>query len=175
MGDAIRPIADSREAFERHDRYGLWVRRGGLVVLTAIVVIALFNVVGQRATNATADSSVASITVHAPVAVRPGLLFQAKISVTAHEAVPAAQLVLSHGWFDGLTLNTMEPAAVSETSAMGGSVVVTIGPLRAGQTFVQYLEYQVNPTSFSRRGQVVTLRSNGVALVSLRRHMTIVP
>jgi hypothetical protein len=40
---------------------------------------------------------------------------------------------------------------------------------------VQYLAYQVNPTSLSRRAQAITLVSDGVAIVTLHRTMTIVP
>ncbi|MBV9487092.1 MAG: hypothetical protein JO246_13650 [Frankiaceae bacterium] len=175
MGDAIRPVADSRAAFERHDRVGLLVRRAGVAILAGVVIAALFNVFGQRANTAVANGAAASVEVHAPTVVRPGLLYQAKISITARSAIPAAQLVFSHGWFDGMTLNTAEPGPATETSARNGSVIFSIGPLTAGQTFVQYLEFQVNPTSSSRRGQVVTVRSHGVGLVSLSRTMTVFP
>lgn len=82
---------------------------------------------------------------------------------------------MGSGWVDGLTINTDEPSASTETSGPGGSLVLSLGSLKAGETFVQYFEYQVNPTSVSSRVQQVTLRSRGVDLVSVRRTMTILP
>jgi hypothetical protein len=175
MGDAIQPIEDFREHHERGELIGLWVRRFGLVVLTAVIVVALLNVVGQRATTVDSEAVAAGLSLHAPAAVRPGLLFQARIAVTAHRAIPAAQLVLGHGWIDGLTLNTAEPGPINETSGPDGSLVFSLGRLSPGQTFVQYLDYQVNPTSLSRRTQSMVLRSGGVDLATLHRTLTIVP
>jgi hypothetical protein len=76
---------------------------------------------------------------------------------------------------DGLTLNTLEPGPSSETSGPDGSLVIDIGALQPGQTWVQYLEYQVNPTSVSRRHQTVSVLSNTKPIVTLQRTMTIVP
>jgi hypothetical protein len=144
-------------------------------LLTAVVVIALCNIVGQHATTARASASGAELQVRAPTAVRPGLLFQAKISITAKQALPNTQLVLNSAWIDGLTINTLEPSPSAEASGPNGSLVLDLGALQPGQTWVQYIEYQVNPTSLSRRNQVVTVLSNTQPIVTLRRTMTIVP
>jgi hypothetical protein len=175
MGDAIEPVMTNRELAEHRDRFDVWVRRLSMCALAAVVLIALFNVLGQRASTIASGTSAAELTVHSPTAVRPGLLFQSRISVTARQALPNAQLVLGSGWFDGLTLNTEEPGASTETSGPNGSVVLSLGSLAPGQTFVQYLEFQVNPTSFSQRRQTVTVRSRGADVASLSRTMTIVP
>jgi hypothetical protein len=175
MRDVIEPVSTDRPHSERADAYGVWIRRAGIALLVAVVVVALCNVVGQRAGNATARAGAADISVHAPTRVRPGLLFQARITVVAHQTLPNADLVLDKGWVDGLTINTNEPSASKETSAPGGGLILTIGTLQAGQTYTQYFEYQVNPTSFSGRSQTVTLRSNGTAVVSLSRTLTVIP
>jgi hypothetical protein len=83
--------------------------------------------------------------------------------------------VLSSGWIDGLTLNTNEPSAPSETGGPNGSLVLSLGSLQAGQTFVQYFEYQVNPTSVGSRDQDMTLASDGAPVVSIARTLTVVP
>jgi hypothetical protein len=175
MTDATTPMAEGRERAERNDRIGSWIRRVSVCLLSAVVVLALCNVAGQRASVASLHNPIADLSVHAPATVRPGLLFQTKISVTAHKALPDVQLVLGSGWFDGLTLNTAEPSASTQTSGPGGSVMFDVGPLQAGETYVQYLEYQVNPTSLSRRDQVVSVRSRGVQIVSMHHTLTIVP
>jgi hypothetical protein len=175
MSDAIHPVKTSRPIDERYDRGGVWIRRTAMCLLTAVVVVALANVVGQRASTARAAAAGASIELHAPTTVRPGLLFQAKISVTAHQVLPDAQLVLSSGWIDGFTMNTLEPSPASEDSGPNGSLVLDIGALQPGQTWVEYIEYQVNPTSLSRRHQVLTVLSDTQPVVSLDRTMTVVP
>jgi hypothetical protein len=102
-------------------------------------------------------------------------LFQGRISVRAHAPLSNVQLVLGRGWFDGLTMNTEEPSPSTETSGPNGSVVFSLGALKAGQTFVQYLEYQVNPTSIGGRNQYVGIRAGGVDVISMNHHLTIVP
>lgn len=175
MADAVEPVESSLAVNRRHDQLGVWIRRAAMCLLGAVVVVALANVVGQRATTAHAASSQAELAVRAPTAVRPGLLFQAKISITAKRLLPGAKLVLSSGWIDGLTLNTAEPSASTEKSGPDGSLVFDLGTMQPGQTWVEYMEYQVNPTSLSRRTQVVTLLSNTQPVVTLQRTMTIVP
>lgn len=175
MVDAVHPVASSRPLDDRHDRIGVWVRRAAMCILLAVVVVASLNVVGQRTSTSVATSSQAVLSVRAPTAVRPGLLFQLKISLTAREELPHAQLVLSSGWMDGFTLNSLEPGPAGESSGPDGSLVFDLGALQPGQTWVQYLEYQVNPTSISRRHQVVTLLSDTEPVVALGRTMTVVP
>jgi hypothetical protein len=171
MPDAVEPIL----AGPTPGHADLWARRIGMCVLAAVVVAALFNTVGQRAATEHAVDPLARIDLRAPATVRPGLLFQAKVTLSVTEVLPKAQLVLSRGWFDGLTLNTEEPAAASETSGPDGSVVLDIGTLRPGSPYVQYLEYQVNPTSLSRRTQTISLLSSDATVVTLHRTMTVVP
>lgn len=158
-----------------HGELRLWVRRAIICLLTAVIVVALCNVVGQRSSDATVHTTAVDVTLHSPTAVRAGLLFQARITVAARVPLPKAELVLNHGFFDGLTLNTAEPAASREASRPDGSVVMSLGNLAAGDTVVQYLEYQVNPTSFSQRPLRITIQSNGTTVATLRRTLTIIP
>jgi hypothetical protein len=175
MADAVNGIEASRPVSDRNDRSGVGLRRVAMCALAAVTVVALCNVVGQRATTAHASTSSAEIDVRSPTAVRAGLLFQAKITVTARQTLPQAQLVLGSGWIDGLTMNTEEPSPSNESSGPNGSLVFDLGTLQPGEAYVEYLEYQVNPTSVSRRSQVVTVLSNNSAVASLHRTMTIVP
>ena len=175
MRDVMEAIQPELAVSARRADLGLWVRRFFMSCFAAVIVLALCNVFGQRASSVATETNVARLTVHAPTTVRPGLLFQARVTLTAHQPIHAAQLVLSHGWIDGLTLNTAEPSPVSETSGPGGALVLSLGSLEAGQTFTQYLDFQVNPTSVSGRTQTVTVRSDGVEIATLSRTMTLVP
>ena len=175
MSEVMEQVIADRDRTERLDRVGLWIRRASLGVLIAVVVVALLNVVGQRANTTTVSNASATLSVRAPSAVRSGLLFQGRIAVTAHRPLTNAQLVLGRGWIDGLTMNTEEPSASTETSGPNGSLVFSLGPLKAGQTFVQYLEYQVNPTSVGGRNQYVGIRGGGADVISMNHHLTIVP
>lgn len=48
-----------------------------------------------------------------------GLLFSARITIHANETLQDAALVLNSNWLEGMTLNTLEPSPVSETSQNG--------------------------------------------------------
>jgi hypothetical protein len=175
MLETVRPVTDTRGADERSGTRSVWLRRAGMLVLAAVPVLALLNVLGQRATSATVSSPAATLTVHAPATVRAGLLFQAKITITAHQTLRGASLVLGNGWFDGLTINTSEPQASSETNGPDGGVTFSLGTVKPGAPYVEYLEFQVNPTSISRRSQPVALRADGTQLLAFDHTMTIIP
>ena len=175
MDDSIEPVRSAQSGADRRTTVELWLRRLGVVVLLAVAVIALFNVFGQRATNAGARTPDADLFVHAPTRLRSGLLFQAKLTVVAHRTLPNTTLVLGSGWIDGLTLNTLEPSPSQETSGPGGSLALSLGTLQAGARYTQYLEYQVNPTSSSSRSLVATVKSAGTPIVSVHRTLTIWP
>ena len=68
---------DSRRTAE------VWLRRALLLLLVALPIVALFNVFGQSATEATASSSVAKLTVRSPTHVRGGLLYEARFTIDA--------------------------------------------------------------------------------------------
>jgi hypothetical protein len=175
MPDVLQPIPDVRESDDRTASRRIWARRAGCLLLAAVPILALSNVVGQRAHDSTVSSAAATVIVHAPTRVRAGLLFQAKFTVTAHQDIKGATLVLGNGWLDGLTMNTNEPSAASETAGPRGGVALALGPLAAGQTYVQYLDFQVNPTTVGRRSQSVILRIGSRQLLALNHTMTVFP
>ena len=110
----------------------------------------------------------------APSRVRGGLLYQARFSVTARKKLDQAELVLARGWIHDLTINTMEPSPTSETS-QDGKLALDLGPIPAGQTYVLYIDYQVNPTNVGRQDQTTTLYDGNRALVTLHRTLTVFP
>jgi hypothetical protein len=155
---------------------GPWARRVYLAVLLVIVVLALLNVFGQRTSTATSVApGRATLTVDAPERVRGGLLYQVRITVVAHSTINQPRLVLSRDWFDGLTLNTAEPAALGEDSRQG-AVTFTYGGLAAGDRLDVFTQWQVNPTSkLGTRHPRVELDDGSRPITRVDHELTVLP
>src|SRR4051794_38416015 len=75
-----------------------WVRRALLTLVGIPLVLALFNVFGQRQDTLVATSGPARLTVDAPSRVRGGLLFTVWFRIEAKQELKDARLVLDPGW-----------------------------------------------------------------------------
>jgi hypothetical protein len=152
----------------------IWIRRVLFTLVVAVPVVALFNVFGQRPSTRTLVGAAASLQVHAPSAVRGGLLYEARFRITARQELTNATLVLGTGWLGGMTVNTIEPSPVSEASN-NGRLSLELGHIPAGETYLLYMQFQVNPTTVGRRTQSVELMDGDTSLLSHERTMTIFP
>jgi hypothetical protein len=156
-------------------RETLWPRRlmiGAIVVLAAL---GLANVFGQRPVTASADAPAASLTLNAPDHLRGGLLFSARFHITAHHDVKDAVLVLDQGWAEGMAINTIEPSPIGEASR-DGKLSLDLGHIRAGQSYVLYMQFQANATNLAwRRPAGVTLLDGRTQLLHIDRNVTIYP
>jgi hypothetical protein len=152
----------------------VWVRRAGLLVVTAVPVLALFNIFGQTPNDATANSPAATLIVSSPNQVRGGLLYQARFTIVAHQEIKNATINLGRGWAEGMTINTLEPSPSQETSD-NGRLSFQLGNIPAGQTFTFYMQFQVNPVTVGSRSQVTELLDGPTGLVAITRHMTVFP
>lgn len=150
------------------------LRRLGLGVLALIAVAALFGVFGQESTTTVASGQKATLSVEAPAELRGGLLFQARFEVHARMPLAHPKLVLSPGWFESMTLNSMVPEPESEESNPAG-VALSFEPLPAGQTRVIRTEWQVNPTNVARRSEDVSLFDGPTRIASTERTVTVFP
>jgi hypothetical protein len=165
---------------ERHrdlgSRYtiGLVSRRIGYALLAAVAILGLFNVFGQQATTTTLDATAATFELHAPARLRGGLLYMARFRVAAKQDLQKATLVLDSGWAENITINTIEPAPVDETSE-NGRLALELGPLPTGQSYVLYMEFQVNPTNVGRQSQDVELRDGDTHIATISRTATVFP
>ena len=155
-------------------RNDIWVRRGLFALICVVPVLALLNVFGQRPERSTGTAPAAQLTVSAPSRVRGGLLYQARFVITAKQKLTQASLVLDRGWLDGLTINTIEPSPVSESSK-DGKLALDLGPISPGHSYLFALDYQVNPTTVGRQDQALTLYDGNRALITLHRTLTIFP
>jgi hypothetical protein len=83
-------------------------------------------------------------------------------------------VVLDPGWFDGLTINTVEPDSVT-WGQQDGRNTVALGPIAAGDHFVLRFQYQVNPTVLGYRTQNIVLADGESDLATLEHAQTIYP
>jgi hypothetical protein len=155
-------------------RNDIWVRRGLFALVCIVPLLALANVFGQRPQSSTAAVGAARLSISAPSRLRSGLLYQARFRVTATRRIAQAELVLDRGWLDGLTINTIEPSPASETS-QNGKLALDLGSIPRGQSYVLYIDLQVNPTSVGRQDQTVTLYDGNRALITIHRTLTVFP
>jgi hypothetical protein len=152
----------------------IWVRRGLFSLLVLVVVLALANVFGQRPQTEVVRSAPATLHLYAPARVRSGLLFEARVRIAANQDLKKAVLVLGPGWLEGMSMNTLEPSPVSEASA-NGKLALTLGHIPAGNSYLLFMQFQINPTNVGHRPQTVWLYDGGRLLLTLHRTITVFP
>ena len=175
MADVPDAIVLKRDRDLEGRENDVWVRRVLMALVAAIPVVALFNVFGQRPDTHTLVGPAASLKIYAPARLRAGLLYEARFHVTARQELKDAYLVLGPGWAEGMSINTIEPSPVSEASN-AGRLSLELGHLPAGQSYILFMQFQVNPTNvaFGRR-QTVWLTDGKTRLLTFSRDLTIFP
>lgn len=149
-------------------------RRVVFALLTALAIAALLTAFGQSPQHSVAAGERAELDVSAPSRLRGGLFFQGRFTIEARGAVENATLVLAQGWLESMHINTIEPAPTEEASR-DGSLALSFGPLAAGDRFVVYMQFQVNPTNVGRRSADVELYDGDELLVRTDRAITVFP
>jgi hypothetical protein len=152
----------------------IWVRRVILLLLTALSIAALLNVFGQRPSTSTAAAPAATLELNAPTHLRSGLLWSARFDIQAHQDIKKAILVLSSSWAESTAINTIEPSPVDETSD-NGKLALTLGPIKAGNRYLLFMQFQTNPTNVGRRSRSVELFDGTTRLLGFDQTMTIYP
>ena len=155
-------------------RYQVWIRRGMLLLFAAVPVVALFNAFGQRPDTSLVRSTAASLKLYAPAHLRGGLLFSARFHIKARQELKDAILVLDTGWAEGMAINTIEPSPVGEASR-DGKLSFDLGHIPAGQSYILFMQFQVNPTNVGHRSQDVALFDGKTRLLTIDRAVTIYP
>jgi hypothetical protein len=153
---------------------GLWVRRALMGLIALVPVVALLNVFGQQPDTSRAMVSKATLSVYSPTHLRGGLLYEARFHITAHEQIKDARLVLGPGWLEGMTVNTIEPSPVGEAS-QNGKLALDLGHVPADQSYILFMQFQVNPTNVGRRSRSVELYDGDTRLASLNQKVTVFP
>jgi hypothetical protein len=152
-----------------------WPRWVVLSLMGVFILLGLANVFGQRPAGVSADSAKARLTLYAPTTVRGGLLFSARFHITAHKDVKNATLVLDPGWAEGMAINTIEPSPVGEASR-NGRLSFQLGHVPAGQAYILFMQFQVNPTNVAwHRPQNVELDDGNTKVLTIDRDIDIYP
>jgi hypothetical protein len=173
-------VADFPEHLEsaRHrdpsGRVELVVRRVLMGLLVGLALAALLGAFGQSPQQSSAAADRATLEVSAPGRLRGGLFYQGRFTIRVQDAIENATLVLARGWMENTHINTIEPAPSEETSR-DGELALSFGPLAAGDEFVLYMQFQVNPTNVGRRSADVALYDGEELLASVDRTITIFP
>jgi hypothetical protein len=156
-------------------RKDVWFRRSLLALVGLIPVLALFNVFGQRPGGSTVGTSTARLQLYAPARLRGGLLYEARFRITARRELKKAILVLDPGWGEGQQINTIEPSPSGEASR-DGQLELTLGHIPAGQSYLLFMQFQVNPTNVAwHRPQNVELFDGGTHLLTVEHKLTVYP
>jgi hypothetical protein len=163
-----RHLALKSPGFNRPVRYAL------LVLLGAFLVAGLFNAFGQNAETHTASGPKADLEVYAPTKLRGGLLYEARFTITAHDALKHAALRLQSGWAESQQINTIEPSPIAETSR-NGDLLLTLGAVPKGQKYTLFIEFQVNPTNVGSRSADVVLYDGDERLLTIERSIQVFP
>ncbi len=117
----------------------------------------------------------ASLKIYAPSRLRGGPFFEARFHITARRDLKNAVLVLGSGWAEGMSLNTIEPSPTDETSD-NGRLSFTLGKIPAGESYILFLQFQVNPTNIAwARKQTLELRDGKTRLISYERSLRVFP
>jgi hypothetical protein len=155
-------------------RREVWVRRALLSLVVLVPVLALFNLFGQHPQTSKASVDAATLSVYAPTRVRGGLLWQARFHITAHRELKNAILVLGTGWLEGMTVNTIEPGPVGEASR-NGRLALTLGHIPQNQSYILFMQFQVNPTNVGHRSRDVVLYDGNTQIASIHQKVTVLP
>ena len=98
----------------------------------------------------------------------------ARFRITAHQDLKKATLLLDSGWAESNTINTIEPSPVGEASS-NGKLSFDLGHIGMGESFVLFMEFQMNPTNVGRHTQNVELDDGNTRILVLHRRITVFP
>lgn len=174
MADIPDTIVLERDRDLEGRLWEIWVRRGLLVLLAIVPVLALFNVFGQRPSTKSVAADAAELQLNAPTHLRGGLLYMARFTVRARQDLKKATLVLDPGWAENFTINTIEPSPVGEASR-NGRLAFDLGHVPAGQKYILFMHFQVNPTNVGTHSQDVELDDGHRQVLTLERTVTVYP
>jgi hypothetical protein len=155
---------------ERGQRLALIARRVVMTIFAAISLLALGGAIGQTSSTSQAPG----LTVEAPETVRGGLFWQARIDIRAARAIAKPRLVFADGWLDGMQVNSIEPAAQSESSR-DGRLVLSYDSLEPGDRLQIWMQFEVDPTSAGKRSLALELDDAQTPLARIDREIRVLP
>ena len=156
--------------------WGPRLRIAIVAVLCLFVAAALLNQFGQRPEEVSVTGPAATLDVSTPHHLRGGLVFQTRIDVVARRPIAKPTIALAGGWFDGITLNSVQPGPSAQAGTGSGGATFAYPSLPAGRTLTVWLEWSVNPTTIAwRRDEPVVVADGTTALVRGSQTVTVMP
>lgn len=150
-------------------------RMAVVAVFVVFVALAAGNQLGQQPSHFGAADTAAAMAVTTPERLRGGLIFQTRVDVTARATIRKPTLVLAGGWFDGMTLNSVQPGP-STQAARGSAVTFAYPKLDAGRRMTVWFEWSVNPTNLAwSRPELMRLDDGVRPIVSVSPSVTVLP
>jgi hypothetical protein len=174
MADTPDNLVLARHRDLRSRGFNRPVRYAILAIVFAFLIVGLIGVFGQPPKTIKVDTPQAQLELYAPSSLRGGLLYEARLTITAHRDVKNALLQFSPGWNEGQQLNTIEPVPLGQASR-NGDMLFTLGHVPSGQKFRLFMEFQVNPTNVGHRRADVTLYDGGTKVATIHRTITVFP
>jgi hypothetical protein len=151
-----------------------WVRRVLLALIAVPVVLGAAGALGQPTVTRSAASPRAQLALNAPKVLRGGLMWRARITIRARDAIDHPRLVLGRGYINGMQLNTIEPSPTGE-SGRGPRLVLSYDKLAAGDELVVYMQFQVDPTTAGRQDATVELDDETRPLTRIAHTIRVLP
>lgn len=151
-----------------------WVRRALLAAIAVLPILALLNVFGQDPTTTSASGDGARLSVESPARLRSGLIFQTRVTVHASRDISQPTLLFDRGWWESMSVNSIEPQPSNESS-QDGRVSLSFSKLSSGQDLVVWIYFQANPTNVGNRSEDVELDDGSQLVARVHRSLTIFP
>jgi hypothetical protein len=149
---------------------GRYLRPTAIGIFLLIALLAVAGRFGQR----TRTSRVPGMTVTMPATVHAGSLWQARIDIRATRTVRDPRLVLSNGWTEGMQVNSITPAAHSESSR-DGRLVLSYGKIVASGRLTVQLELQVDPDNTGQRTTAIELDDADTPIAQVHGTLRVLP
>ena len=153
---------------------GVWIRRGVVALFVVYAALALLNTFGQQPVDATSSGAVATLHLSAPADVRAGLFWQALVEIRVKQDIELPRLVLDEGWTDGMQVNSIEPAATSESSR-DGKLVLSYDKLSAGDYVKIWFQFEADATYPGTRSFAIELDDRTDPVARISRDLTVWP
>jgi hypothetical protein len=151
-----------------------WIRRVLLTLIAVPAVAGLGGLLGQETVTRSSSGPRGELTLDAPTVLRGGLMWPARITIRARRAIEFPRLILGRGYLVGMQVNTIEPAAKSE-SARGPDLVLSYDKLAAGDELVVYLQFQTDPTTTGEQDASVELDDQTRPVARVAHTITVLP
>jgi hypothetical protein len=155
-------------------RRALYARRVFVALFACVAAFGLGNAFGQTASTTTATGPGVTLKVSTPARVRGGLFFQSRIDLTTQRRIQYPRFVFDRGWTEGLQVNSIEPAAMSESSR-DGRLVLSYDTLEPGDHLRIWLQFEVDPVAAGSRPYGFEIDDQTTRLARIDRDIRVFP